>query len=136
MTCAVIPRVCFYDKLWPGTSGTKPNLVGENVTGYRYIAHLYCLAVQAGFYSDVVECSLSTRENLVRSPLGKKEFFFAGYISIWWGKMSQGRKKNVARPGLEPRVSRLPCEHSITELPSHSIDRLQWASIIDCFLAF
>ena len=50
------------------------------VTGYRYIAHLYCLAVQAGFYSDVVECSLSTRENLVRSPSGKKEFFFACYI--------------------------------------------------------
>ena len=25
--------------------------------------------------------------------------------------MSQARKKNVARPGLEPRVSRLPCEH-------------------------
>ena len=22
----------------------------------RYIIHLYCLAVQAGFYSDVVEC--------------------------------------------------------------------------------
>ena len=40
-------------------------------------------------------------------------------------QMSQGRKKNVARPGLEPRVSRLPCEHSTTELPSHSIDRLQ-----------
>ena len=37
------------------------------VKGYRYmyIAHLYCLAVQAGFYSDVVECSLSTWENLV-----------------------------------------------------------------------
>ena len=30
----------------------------ENVTGYRLgnIIHLYCLAVQAGFYSDVVEC--------------------------------------------------------------------------------
>ena len=53
---------------------------GENVTGYRYIAHLYCFAVQAGFYSDVVECSHSTRENLVRSPSGKKEFFFACYI--------------------------------------------------------
>ena len=41
-------------------------------------------------------------------------------------QMSQGRKKNVARPGLEPRVSRLPCEHSTTELPSHSIDRLHF----------
>ena len=26
--------------------------------------------------------------------------------------MSQARKKNVTRPGLEPRISRLPCEHS------------------------
>ena len=26
---------------------------------------------------------------------------------------------NVARPGLEPRVSRLQCEHSTTELPNH-----------------
>ena len=41
-------------------------------------------------------------------------------------QMSQGRKKNVARPELEPRVSRLPCEHSTTELPSHSIDRLHF----------
>ena len=59
--------------------GDEAQFVGENVTGYRYIAHLYCLAVQAGFYSDVVECSLSTRENLVRSPSGKKDFFFACY---------------------------------------------------------
>ena len=40
--------------------------------------------------------------------------------------MSQGRKKNLVRPGLEPRVSRLPWEHSTTELPSHSIDRLHF----------
>ena len=26
--------------------------------------------------------------------------------------VSQARKTNVARPGLEPRVSRLPCKHS------------------------
>ena len=36
----------------------------------------------AGFYSDVVECLLSTRENLVRSLSGKKEFFFTCYINI------------------------------------------------------
>ena len=34
--------------------------------------------------------------------------------------VSQGRKKNVARQGLEPRVFRLPCVHSTTELPSHT----------------
>ena len=26
--------------------------------------------------------------------------------------ISQGRKKHIARPGLEPRTSRTPCEHS------------------------
>ena len=28
----------------------------------RYIIHLYCLAVQAGFYSDVVQCSPQGRK--------------------------------------------------------------------------
>ena len=36
-------------------SRTNFNVEGENDTGYRYITHLYCLAVQAGFYSDAVE---------------------------------------------------------------------------------
>ena len=36
------------------------------VTGYRYITLLYCLAVQAGFYSDVVECWPVTQAALVR----------------------------------------------------------------------
>ena len=27
-------------------------------------------------------------------------------------QMLQGRKKHMARPGLEPRTSRIPCEHS------------------------
>ena len=34
-------------------------------------------------------------------------------------QMSQGRENNVVRPELELRVSRLPCQHSTTELPSH-----------------
>ena len=38
------------------------------VTGYRYITHLYCLAVQAGFYSDVVECWPATQMARGRSP--------------------------------------------------------------------
>ena len=40
--------------------------------------------------------------------------------------MSKWRKKNVALVGLEPRVSRLPCEHSTTEPPSHTINRLHF----------
>ena len=40
------------------------------VTGYRYITHLYCLAVQAGFYSDVVECRIFVRR-VAGSILGR-----------------------------------------------------------------
>ena len=29
---------------------------GGECHGARYIIHFYCLAVEAGFYSDVVEC--------------------------------------------------------------------------------
>ena len=34
----------------------------------RYTIHLNCLAVQAGFYSDVVECWLATQVAWVQSP--------------------------------------------------------------------
>ena len=34
----------------------------------RYMIHLYCLAVQAGFYSDVVECWPVKQMAWVRSP--------------------------------------------------------------------
>ena len=54
--------------LTPRNSGTNFNLEGENITGYRYMIHLYCLAVQAGFYSDVVECLPVTQTARVRSP--------------------------------------------------------------------
>ena len=37
--------------------------------GYRYMIHLYCLAVQAGFYSDAVECWPVTQTARVRSPV-------------------------------------------------------------------
>ena len=81
MTRAVIPRVCFHDKLYGlGLRGRRPIRLGEKVTGYRYIAHLYCLAVEAGFYSDVPVCLLKhAREPGSGSPPGKKEFFFACY---------------------------------------------------------
>ena len=34
--CSNSPSLLFQHSLWPGSSGTKPNLVGVNVTGYRY----------------------------------------------------------------------------------------------------
>ena len=43
-------------------------------------------------------------------------------------RMSQGRKMNVARSGIEPRVSCLPREHSTTKLPSYTIDWLHFPS--------
>ena len=39
-----------------------------NCSSNRYMMHLYCLAVQAGFYSDVVECWPVMRTARVRSP--------------------------------------------------------------------
>ena len=39
----------------------------------RYNTHLYRLAVQAGFYSDAIECWISTQETLVRSSAGAKK---------------------------------------------------------------
>ena len=33
-----------------------------------YMIHLYCLAVQAGFYSDVVECWPVTKAARIPSP--------------------------------------------------------------------
>ena len=77
------PHVCIKNSLslisrdsrTPRNSGTNFNLEGENVTGYRYMIHLYCLAVQAGFYSDVVECRTLSPADRVRSPVGKKCYF-------------------------------------------------------------
>ena len=40
-----------------------------SVTGYRYITHLYCLEVQAGFYSDMVECRTLSPADQVRFPI-------------------------------------------------------------------
>ena len=34
--------------------------------------HYYCLAVEAGFYSDVVECRTLNPADRVRSPVGEK----------------------------------------------------------------
>ena len=39
----------------------------------RYNTHLYCLAVQAGFYSDAVVCLTATQEILVLSSAGTKD---------------------------------------------------------------
>ena len=44
--------------------------------GYRYMIHLYCLAVQAGFYSDAVECRTLSPADRVRSPVGEKCYFY------------------------------------------------------------
>ena len=45
------------------------------VTGYRYMIHFYCLAVEAGFYSDVVECMPVDPATWVRFPAGAGKIF-------------------------------------------------------------
>ena len=55
----------FYGELLP----TKLKVNCGNV---RYNIHLYCLAIQTGFYSNAVECLTATQEILVRSSSGTK----------------------------------------------------------------
>ena len=55
----------------------SPGAGTDNPLGYlcgnvRYNTHLYCLAVQAGFYRNAVECLSATQEILVRSSAGTK----------------------------------------------------------------
>ena len=63
----------------------KVYLIASNIRAYRNVAtisymcssaryntHLYRPAVQAGFYSDAVECRISTQEILVRPSAGAK----------------------------------------------------------------
>ena len=48
---------------------------GVYVTGSRYIIHFYCLAVEAGFYSDLVECLPVDPASWVRIPAGAGKIF-------------------------------------------------------------
>ena len=48
----------------------------------RYIIHLYCLAVQVGFYSDVVECSTIDRR-VPGSILGRGMEIFLRVRDKW-----------------------------------------------------
>ena len=59
------PRLVFRAARWkcPGItawfrvdSGTNQFKAGKYVVGIGILTHFYCLAVEAGFYSDVVEC--------------------------------------------------------------------------------
>ena len=48
---------------------------GGECHGARYISHFYCLAVEAGFYSDVVECLPVDPATWVRFPAGAGKIF-------------------------------------------------------------
>ena len=83
------PHVCINslslisrDSRIPRNSGTNFKLEGENVTGSRYITHLYCLAVQAGFYSNVVECWPVTQTARVRTPIGKNVISILSTVTL------------------------------------------------------
>ena len=51
------------------------------VTEFRYMIHLYCLALQAGFYSDVV-CRTLSPSDQVRSSLGKNVISIFSIVSF------------------------------------------------------
>ena len=71
-----LPWIHFHMIPVPRNSRTNFKLEGVNVTGSRYnIIHFYCLAVEAGFYSDVVECLPVDPANWVRFPAGAGKIF-------------------------------------------------------------
>ena len=47
----------------------------QRCKGKRYITHFYCLAVEAGFYSDVVECLPVDPASGVRFTAGAGKIF-------------------------------------------------------------
>ena len=59
----------------PRNSGTNFKLEGVYVTGYRYMIYFYCLAVEAGFYSDVVESLPVDPATWVRFAAGTRKIF-------------------------------------------------------------
>ena len=47
-------------------------VIGRRDVAVRYMIHFYCLAVEAGFYSDMVECRTLNPADQVRSRVGEK----------------------------------------------------------------
>ena len=69
-----LPWIHFHMIHVPRNSRTNFKLKGVIVTGsryiYIYIIHFYCLAVEAGFYSVMVECLPVYPATWVRFPAG------------------------------------------------------------------
>ena len=55
----------------------------SNRDRYRYMIHLYCLAVQAGFYSDVVECRTLSPADRVRSPVWENVVSIFSFVTFF-----------------------------------------------------
>ena len=54
-----------------GMNAYKCLVIGRRDVAVRYMIHFYCLAVEAGFYSDVVECWTLNPADRVRIPVGE-----------------------------------------------------------------
>ena len=81
--CIISPLISFHVIPVPRNSGTNFKLEGVNVTGSRYtITHFYFLPVEAGFYSDVVECLPVEPAIWVRLPAGAGKIFSLFDINI------------------------------------------------------
>ena len=52
-----------------GMNAYKCLVIGRRDVAVRYMIHFYCLAVEAGFYSDVVECWTLNPADRVLSPV-------------------------------------------------------------------
>ena len=71
--------------------GDEVQFGGGECHGARYITHFYCLAVEAGFYSDVVECLPVDPASWVRFSAG------AGKIFSLYDKLTEHGTNTLAR---------------------------------------
>ena len=67
-----------------GMNAYKCLVIGRRDVAVRYMIHFYCLVVEAGFYSDVVECRTLNPADWVRPPVRTKcdlDFFLLSYYT-------------------------------------------------------
>ena len=78
-----------------GMNAYKCLVIGRRDVTVRYMIHFYCLAVEAGFYSDVVECWTLNPADRVQSPVGENVIWIF-FLSYYNGK-DKSKKINPGR---------------------------------------
>ena len=93
-----------------GMNAYKCLVIGRRDVAVRYMIHLYCLSVEAGFYSDVIECWTLNPADRVRSPVGENViwifFLLSYYISGFYSDVVECWTL-IRRTGFDPRSGKM-----------------------------